>query len=189
MNIKRELLLFLIATVLCTCVYGQIEYGITAGFTPFGKTGIRQVSKKTDSITSRFATTSPAYHLGIERHMDGPIDALTEICFSKMGFVDEANTPITNSYRFSIYRFQGVNLFYRKRVQLPIYLGFGLNYYTQLKKEKLFLDLGARARLKFYLTNRIAVFGGAYYYFGFHVNRVMERQYGVETGIIYSYSL
>ena len=47
--------------------------------------------------------------------------------------------------------------------------------------------MGARARLKVYLTNTLAIYGEGYYIFGFtgtETSKYVANRYGIETGLL-----
>lgn len=179
------LLLFLMVIFVGNHLYAQ--NGISVGMTPYGKLAIRDTESKTDLLFSEYSFTNPIYQLSYEKHLSSIKDLLLEACYSKIVLKDELDflELTTNCYGF--YGFQGYNLIPRMRVQLPIYLGIGACYYDVLKESGFYVDLAARARLKLYLTNRIALYGGGYYNFGFGVNKTMERRYGVDAGILFSF--
>jgi hypothetical protein len=178
-------LLFLIVVFIGNHLYAQ--HGISIGITPYGKVGIRPTEDKTDLLTYHYSFSNPIYQLGYEKHLTRIKDLLLEACYAKVDFEDEMGSYHLNTNCYGFYGFQGFNLIPQARIQFPIYIGIGAIYYQELKEAGFYIDFAARARLKLYLTNRIALYGGAFYNLGFGVNKTMERRYGVDSGILFSF--
>ena len=180
----------LLATIFFQFVaYGQAVKGISAGITPFGHLGVRNVSEKTELLSSSYSFSSPAFHLSYDTRRT-VIEATTDLFYSKEKLSDETGLLNMDVHHFGVYRFQGYTILPTKRIQIPIYLGIGLSYFTQAIPTKLFLDFGGRARLRVYVTNRLAIFGGGYYILGFSGSKTakyMTHRYGVESGLLFNF--
>ena len=68
---------------------------------------------------------------------------------------------------FSFMQYGGKTIFPKKRVQIPLYIGIGLDYLRGAPYHNLFFDFGAKARIKFYITSKFGLFAGADYTFGY----------------------
>lgn len=180
------LLLFLMVVFVGNNLYSQ--QGISVGITPYGKLAIRETKSKTDSLTHHYSFTNPIFQLSYEKHLSGTKDLLLEACFAKVDIKDETGLFHLNTNCFGFYGFQGYNLIpHQARVQLPIYIGIGACYYPKLQEAGFYIDFAARARLKVYLTNRIALYGGGYYNLGFGVKNTLERRFGLDAGLLFSF--
>jgi hypothetical protein len=64
-------------------------------------------------------------------------------------------------YGGSIY--YGYTINNKKRLQFPLYAGFGGNYVSGEPIEKFFLSLSGKGKVKFYISNKIAIYSGLSY--------------------------
>jgi len=69
-----------------------------------------------------------------------------------------------SSYTFMQYG--GRTIFPKKRFQIPLYAGIGLDYIQGAPYHNLLIDFGAKARMKFYITDKIGIYGGADFSWG-----------------------
>ena len=184
----RKILLLISMVFICTCVWGQQSggRGVMFGITPWGKVGMRTTSNKQYYLTNKWSIKSPSYQIGYERHL-GKYDMLLEAGYSKMTFQDRDGNDSITSGRFSFQAFPGYTILPGKRVQIPLYIGIGASIYNKSVGSNFYLDFGVRARLKVYLSNQIALYGGAFYMIGFGKNKSMENLYGVDAGILFSF--
>ena len=180
-----SLLLFLLMVFVGNHLYAQS--GVSVGITPYGKVRIRDTESKMDLLSYHYSFTNPIYQLSYEKHMSYINDLLLEVGYSKVVLTDEMDFLELQTDCYSFYGFQGFNLIPRTRVQLPIYIGIGACYYKELKESGFYIDFAARARLKIYLINRVALYGGAFYNYGFGVNKTTESRYGLDFGILFSF--
>lgn len=184
---KRHLFTLLFLLVVCIGNHLYAQNGISIGVTPFGKVKIRDSESKMDLLSHQYSFTNPIYQLSYENHLTNIKDLLLEAGYSKVYLIDDMDFLELETDCYSFHGFQGFNLIPRMRVQLPIYIGVGASYFKALKKSGFFVDLAARARLKIYLTNRIALYGGAFYNLGFGGTKIIETRYGSDFGILYSF--
>ncbi len=80
--------------------------------------------------------------------------------------VNNTLDPTTFTQKATIYGagvYYGYTINNKKRIQFPIYAGFGGNYVSGEPIEKFFLSLSGKARIKFYLSNKIALYSGVSY--------------------------
>lgn len=113
--------------------------------------------------------------IDIERQLKGFI-VMSEIRYGKWK-VDEFDPDTTNP-RFpmpdsvddlSTYTFMqygGRTIFPNKRLQIPLYVGIGLDYIQGAPYHNLLVDLGGKARIKFYITDKVGIYGGADFTWG-----------------------
>lgn len=183
----RKVFILFIFILFQTIVYGQMGKGISFGFAPYGHTVVRTTSGKEDIYSSDFSISNPSFHLGYEWREGYKNEITVDAFFAKEVITDTLGVAGIDATRFSVYGFSGYTLFPAKRVQIPIYIGLGLSYYNQPIPAKLFFDMGARARLKVYLTNTLAIYGEGYYIFGFtgtETSKYVANRYGIETGLL-----
>ena len=73
-------------------------------------------------------------------------------------------TPSSINDRISLYSFylySGLTIFPQKRLQIPIYGGVGGDYIEGEPIDNFLFSLGAKARIKFYITDQIGLYLGA----------------------------
>ena len=179
------LLLILMLVFIGNNLYAQS--GIAFGITPYGKVKMREKGGKTDLLSHSYSFSQPMYRLALERHISGTKDGLIEACYSKVDLVDETGDFHLQTNWYGLYGFYGYNLLARKRVQIPVYVGLGGCYYKGLDEAGFYIDFAVRTRIKVYLLNRLAIFGGGTYYLGAGVNETTERRYGVDFGILFNF--
>lgn len=184
---KKHLTFLLLLTFIFVGSDLLAQHSISVGMTPFGKLGIRSKGDKTDILTHRYSMSTPIYQISFETRVSGAMDLLLEGCYSKVDMRDETGSFDLNTDCYGFYAFQGINFLPGARVQLPIYIGVGACYYKELEKAGVYLDFAARARLKIYLLNRLAIYGGVFYNIGEGVNKTSERRYGVDSGILFNF--
>lgn len=104
------------------------------------------------------------------------ISVMYDFAFGLWGYDDyssngkEAHFPMPESFgkvfSGSAMLYGGYTLFPKWRFQIPLYAGIGGEYLNGAPYHNFFLDLGAKARLKFYFTTKIAGFLGLNYTIG-----------------------
>jgi len=68
---------------------------------------------------------------------------------------------------YSFMQYAGRTFFPKKRLQIPVYIGIGADYLSGKPYHNLFVDLGVKARVKFYVTDVVGIFAGADWTYGF----------------------
>lgn len=182
--------LFLMVLFGVGTLHAQEGHGISFGMTPFGRMDIRSTESagsKSDRLSHQYSMSTPIYQLGFETHRTSIKDLLLEACYSKLDLRDETGYSYLNSDSYAFYAYFGYNTLSHARVQFPFYLGVGANYINALKADGFFIDFAVRARIKVYLTNRIAIYGGAYYHMGLGGKKLSENRYGLDTGLLFSF--
>lgn len=169
-----------------TIAWGQVKE-ISAGIAPFGHWKIR--ADKVDLLSHSYSISKPAYHIGFTIRKEERED-LFDLFYAKENLIDETGLLNIETNHFAFYRYLGYTIFHRKRIQVPIYAGIGLSYYSQAIPTKLFLDLGGRVRMRFYITNRVALYAGGYYLFGLNGKKGDKSTVfhsGLETGLMFNF--
>jgi len=67
---------------------------------------------------------------------------------------------------YSLMQYTGLNAMSHEKLQIPIYLGLGLEYLEGEPYHNITAMAGLKIRAKFYLTNRLAIYGGIGYIAG-----------------------
>ena len=113
--------------------------------------------------------------IGIERVIDGFV-VLPEFRYFRGNFkkMEYNSFGATQPYYFPYTTFKDLNDFgfmqwvgftigAKKRVQVPLMAGVGLDYLKGAPMNNMFFDYGVKARIKIYFTNKFGMFlGGAY---------------------------
>lgn len=97
---------------------------------------------------------------------------------------------------FSLFYYGGGTFGAGNRLQIPLYLGIGVINTSAEPIKTWSYNIGAKARVKFYLTDRIGVFAGANWKRGLgnvkvNVNETRgtsQRYLGIEAGVTFSLS-
>lgn len=143
--------------------------------------------------------------LSLEKQFGGHISE-TEVSFLTKTFdyseIDEHFTIAPPTFEdlsvYSLTQYYGFTLFGRnKRVQLPVYVGVGGSYIHGTPIHNLFFDLAAKARLKFYISNKFGIFVGATAKRGWGGKEIesndkikldlIDVNWNVNAGLIYSW--
>ena len=146
------------------------------GFTPMaGKTTTSIQYDKKGAPKDKFTYNKEwGVTLGIERVINGFI-VLPEFRYFR-GNLDKIKFDTPNpdipvfpytTYEdlndFGFMQWVGFTIGAKKRVQVPLMMGIGLDYLKGAPMNNLFLDYGVKARLKIYFTGKVGMFlGGAY---------------------------
>ena len=113
--------------------------------------------------------------IDIERQLKGYI-VMTEFRYGKWSldefdpYGDTSIFPMPESAddlsTFGVMQYGGKTFFPNKRFQIPLYAGIGLDYIQGAPYHNLLFDLGAKARMKFYITDKIGIYAGADFIWG-----------------------
>ncbi len=173
----KKLFILLILMVTQAIAFGQIKE-ISAGITPYGHWRVRE---KNEDLSSRtYSITKPAFNFGLGFRTD-KFETLVDVYYAK---------EAARNNHFAAHVNQGITLLQGKRVQIPIYIGLGLSYYSSPVPTKLIVDFGGRFRVRVYITNTIAWYAGGYYLFGLtnkKDNKSVIHHSGLETGLMYNF--
>lgn len=166
-----------LAVTICFC------FGINAqtktnnfgfGLSPFGMMNVKMEFEQ-NSNTEEMKIDYKSYlnaHLFYERQFGGA-GLLIEATYAMSKF-NEVDKNILNFYEpealydkditvYSAAFYGSYAINKQKRLQIPLYLGVGLDYVNGQPVDIAFISLAAKARLKFYISNKIALYGGFNY--------------------------
>lgn len=167
---KKLLLFCLSMMMLTTCAFAQkatkkasnILVGITPGLGSTKVTMTDGDDKEKCSYNKDFGIT-----LGFERVINGYI-LLPELHYLRGNLKSyEYNSETIDNYaedinQIGFIQWFGFTIAAQQRVQVPIMVGIGLDYYTGIPIDKLLMfDYGAKARVKVYITPKFGLFLGA----------------------------
>ncbi len=162
------------AIILCAGLNAQKTNNFGVGISPFGLTDVKMEYKKSgesDKMKIDYKSYINA-HIFYERQFGGA-GFLVEGTYAMLK-TDKVDKNIINFYDVDATFDKDVNIysaaFYgsyainrQKRLQIPLYLGVSADYFNGNPVNMLFVSLAAKVRLKFYVTNKIAVYGGYNY--------------------------
>lgn len=191
---KKQLILF--AFILSqTIAFCQVKE-FSAGITPYGHWKIRESKSKEDLLSHTYLISKPSFNVGLGWRR-GYNETLFDIFYAKESptlTVNLDTIPISFNYgtihHAALHGYRGYTILNGKRVQIPFYLGIGLSYYSQPIPTKLFIDIGGRVRMRIYVTNKIALYVGGYYLFGFSgnkTNKYIVYHSGLEAGLMFNF--
>lgn len=182
---KLFILLFMLSQAFA---FGQIKE-VSVGIAPHGHLGVRTISGKEDLLSHSYSLSKPAFHLGYGWRA-GSIESLVDFFYAKEKLIDETGFIGIETNHLALYRYQGYTILQGKRVQIPIYFGFGLSYFSQPIPTQFSFDIGGRARVRIYVTNKIALYGGGYYLFDFSgtkTTKYVTNHSGLEAGLQFDF--
>ncbi len=128
-------------------------------------------------------------NIGYERQFKGVV-SLTEFTYSKAKF-DEYDLK-GNSIWFnpaqtedltvmSVTTYAGKTINPNKRIQFPVYIGIGGEYLSGGPIHNLAIDLALKARVKFYITDKIGIYGGGTARIGYGMKKASEKDASNKT--------
>ena len=156
---------------------------ITIGVSPFGFNSAN-ISLDSEDYTYHYKSYWNV-NMGYERQLRGVI-ALTELSYSHAAFdeydlnghsewFNEAQTEGLTSVALTFYA--GKTILPNRRLQIPLYIGAGAEYLKGGPLHNLAFDIAAKARVKFYVNDNIAIFVGANGRYGFGSKSASEESY------------
>lgn len=168
MKTYKKLLVMLLVVASCN-MFAQEEFkSFGLGISPIGKMNFSLENKKGTEESKynvqNFFSGSAFY----ETQLYGN-NVLIEGVYSSFQLESEGQriltTPLTKGSLYLVNAFYGVTINKQKRIQFPLYIGIGGGYIdtdNDIVKSIAF-GLAAKARVKFYFSNKLALFGGATY--------------------------
>ncbi|GEM56598.1 hypothetical protein B0A58_14665 [Flavobacterium branchiophilum NBRC 15030 = ATCC 35035] len=210
MNTKNFTAIILFATVLG---YSQKTNNIGFGISPFGSAfadlsydkDAKNLFRKSQLYTNIDYNSYLNVHAFYEKQFDG-ITTLFEAKYAtaKIKDYEKGNNSnlLTEEYdsNISIYSanvYIGYTINKKKRLQLPLYIGGGISYLNAKPISQGALELSAKARLKFYISNKIALYSGVNYDLGVLGGKDIKNDsdkligyygmYNLETGLMFSF--
>lgn len=163
----------------CTVAKAQIR-NLSLGYAPLGYNHVN-ISLDDEEYKYDYKSYWNA-NLGYERQFKGMV-TLFELGYSKATFdkydldgksewFEPAQTADLTTMSFMAFAGKTINA--QKRIQLPLYFGIGGDYIHGGPMHNLTFDFGLKARLKFYITDKIGIFGGATGRLGFGSKKASE---------------
>ena len=135
---------------------------ITIGFAPIGSISVNQSLRNYE-----FSYDYESYwnaSIGYEKQLKGVV-SLTELTYAQAKS-NNLKWPDADLTSVTLMTYAGKTFNRNKRLQIPVYIGIGGEYFRGGPLHNLAVDLGLKARVKFYITNHIALFGGVTGRFG-----------------------
>lgn len=129
---------------------------ITIGFAPMGSTSV-EISDDNNDFSYDYKSYWNA-SIGYEKQLKGVV-SLTELTYAHAKS-DIKSWPDADLTSVTLMTYAGKTFNRNKRLQIPVYIGLGGEYLHGGPVHNLAFDLGLKARLKIYITNNIAVYGG-----------------------------
>lgn len=158
----------------------QKASSINIGFAPFGNIQ-EKISLKDEKYKYNYKSYWGAV-LGLENQLKG-VTSLTEITYSSAKFdkYDLTGVPVSfNPYQtediqdFTLIQYFGKTINPNKRVQFPLYVGIGGEYILGGPLHNLAIDGAAKARVKFFITNKIGIYAGGNIRYGYGTKKADE---------------
>lgn len=163
---KKFCIISLLLFSYCAMAQEKVQT-INVGFSPFGMT-----HAKISLSDEKYKYDYKSYwniNAAFEKQLAGVL-SLSELSYSKAKF-DEYDLKGTSEWfnpaqekdlsSFSFTQYIGWTINPNKRVQFPLYLGVGFESLQGGPFHNLLFDIGAKARVKFYITDAIGAYVGA----------------------------
>lgn len=193
-KMKKTFILF-VCILSQAIAFSQVKE-ISAGITPYGKWKIRENKSKEDLLSHTYTISKPAFNVGFGWR-NGYNETVIDVFYAKETptlYLNPDTIPISfvygTNHHFALHGYKGFTILYGMRVQIPIYFGIGLSYYSDAVPSKLSLDFGGRVRIRIYVTNKIALYVGGNYLFGFNGNKnnkYIVHQPCLEAGLMFNF--
>jgi len=160
---------------------------LTLSFSPFGYNHVN-ISLEDEKYKYDYKSYWNA-NIGYEKQFKG-IVSLTEFTYAQAKF-DKYDLTGTSKWfnpiqtkdltTMSITTYAGKTINPNKRIQFPVYIGIGGSYLNGGPLHNLSIDLALKARVKFYITDKIGVFGGATGRIGYGMKKASEKDASSKT--------
>jgi len=160
---------------------------LNLGFAPYGYNHVK-INGKDDKFIYDYKSYWNA-SVGYERQIKGVI-ALTEFTYASAKFdkYDVTGVPqYFNPYHseditsYSLFGYVGKTINPNKRIQFPLYIGVGGEYLEGGPIHNITIDIAAKARVKFYVSDNIGIFGGVSGRYGYGTKKESESSNGNKT--------
>lgn len=209
----KSILITVIILLSTLTISAQKTRNIGFGVSPFGSAfadlsydkSAKNSSRKNQLFTNIDYDSYINAHIFYEKQYEG-ITTLFEVKYAtaKINKYEQgSNTnllPEDYNSNISIYSgnvYIGYTINKQKRIQLPLYIGGGLSYLNAEPISQAAFELSAKARLKFYISNKIALYGGINYDLGLLGGNDDKNDkdkltgyygmYNLETGLMFSF--
>ncbi len=149
---------------------------LTIGVSPFGSSKAKIIF--TEDLENHYKYSPLTINVGLEKMFKG-ISHLLELSYTNCSF-DEYSSKKERDTSKEIYRFPNesdlndISLCYyagytfnkNKRLQIPLYIGIGGEYLTGDLFKKILFDFAVKARVKYYISNKVGLFIGGTWKYG-----------------------
>lgn len=169
----------------------QKVYGVSFGYVPWG---LDVMECSDGSYYGNYSFGKPALKLGFEIRK-GVRTHLLEVSYSSIN-AQESSDIYNRNYKMNqigLCWHPGWTIMPARRVQIPLLLGFGMNYYFGGNgpsiPNRLFFDISAMLQIKVYVIDQLALFGGYSGYFGANLNQGLyfEFRHYPEFGVLFNF--
>lgn len=178
--------LILVVIFFSTQVFSQVNTNnLGFGVSPFGNSWLKyKFSSNSNNYTSSFENVKGKEymrldynnylnaHLFFEMKLTQGTSIMIEGNYADMK-LEKATLGVNNSLEIEKFKdkvnIYALNLYYgytlnnKKRLQIPLYFGFGGNYVSGEPIDKFFFSISGKTRIKFYVSNKIAIYSGVSY--------------------------
>ena len=174
----------IVFTLLLVCIGAKAQdkaRSIALGFSPFGYTHVN-ITYGDEKYKYDYKSIWGA-NIGYERQFKG-VTSLTELTYLRASF-DKYDLTGTSKWfnpaqeedltAISITTYAGKTLNPNKRVQFPVYIGIGADYASGGPIHNLILEGALKARVKFYITDKIGIYAGATGRIGYGFKSASEK--------------
>lgn len=170
---KIKTILFLGMSLWGVACLAQVR-SFTIGYNVGGKQTLRYTQAK-ENYAYTYTPPTVAFTVGYEDQYLGTLLAY-EIGYARYSFdeydlnygnlrdneMPSFNPKVTDDLNvFSFMGYWGTSLNSQKRLQFPMLAGVGVDYFSNALAHNFAICIGAKARVKFYITDNIALFAGA----------------------------
>lgn len=190
---KKTMILIVALLAICTSANAQEKAtSINIGFAPYGYIH-EKITLKDEKYKYDYKSYWSAV-VGIEKQLKGVV-SLTEISYAQAKFDKhdlKGETKWFNPHQnediqdFTLTQYFGLTINPNKRIQFPVYIGIGGEYILGGPLHNLAIDGAAKARVKFYITDKIGVYGGANARYGWGMKKANDDSSSVSSDKDYS---
>ena len=187
----KKVISVLLLAFICAMANAQV-YSIGASGTVYGQERIRMALSKEDVEVNKFC---PVFGGGIfyEKILSGAI-MLVEGSY----ITGKLSEHVTGAIEFPSFMaisamvFPGLTIFPNKRFQIPVYVGIGYNFIKSDLLKSSQIAIGAKVRMKLYVTDNVGIFIGGNWKGGYGTYKaeskydVFSRQLSAECGLVVS---
>ena len=181
---KKFFLLFYIISFLHVVSYGQ--HLISAGVTTQGYHIFNNNTSYEFHFPDGFNYKNIGYSLcfGSNFYL---ID-LQYIKYTSLVQIEDSVSDLRDAYSGSISYLNGITMFPGRRVQIPFYLGLGINAYIYKGGCRLFFPIVGKLRLVVYLSNNVALYTSVAGNVGYRfISKLFHASVFPEAGLIVSF--
>lgn len=211
---KNQRLCIIVLLSMCfTCIRAQKDYdhvsNIVVSVSPFGKSFLHIDDK--DYYEYQFNFNS-LFSIGVHKEKDaGVCGYMWGVTYTHAKYHDYKsydNSPTLNNVNFNSFNnislegLFGINFRHTHRLKFPVYIGLSADYINAGPCRTVTLGLEAKARAKYYISNKVGMFVGGTWHglFGGKCSKEYQKyglptskdpgftanMWGIETGILFS---